>query len=115
MQQHPQQQQQQQHIQMQQHHQQHHQQQYSITATTAAATGYQSYGSAAGATPVMASPNYAQYNPAPVSAAAVQQAQKPVVTNTSVWTEHKTEDGITYWHNCSTGVSQVSFTIVHHF
>ena len=50
-------------------------------------------------------------NPAAVGAAAGQQGQgqKPqVVAAASVWTEHKTDDGITYWYNCSTGVSQVA-------
>jgi hypothetical protein len=39
--------------------------------------------------------------------AQAQQAPiaKPVAA--SVWSEHKTDDGNTYWYNASTGVSQV--------
>lgn len=35
-------------------------------------------------------------------------APKPAAS--SVWTEHKTDDGLTYWYNASTGVSQVLIT-----
>lgn len=43
-------------------------------------------------------------NAAPVATpAAAPVQQKPAA---SVWTEHKTDDGIPYWYNASTGVSQ---------
>lgn len=41
--------------------------------------------------------------------------QQPVATTTpaasgaSPWTEHKTDDGVSYWYNATTGVSQVIF------
>ena len=37
------------------------------------------------------------------------QAQAPIAkpVAASVWSEHKTDDGNTYWYNASTGVSQV--------
>lgn len=102
---------QQQQMQMQQQQQQHQQvqqqqqQQYAMAAVSGA-SGYQSYGAAA-ATPAMGGTGaggggYGAY--AAPAAAAV--AQKPISASSSVWTEHKTDDGITYWYNCSTGVSQ---------
>lgn len=36
----------------------------------------------------------------------------PAATSASPWTEHKTDDGISYWYNASTGVSQVIFFIL---
>ncbi len=60
------------------------------------------------------------YNPYPhnIPASAPAAATKttaPAASNTkssssSVWTEHKTDDGIPYWYNASTGVSQVSWS-----
>eukprot|EP01034_Spumella_vulgaris_P030353 gene30353-37555_t len=64
--------------------------------------GYQAYGAAAaGVAPVAGA--YGQ--PAAYGAPAVVAAPK-VATPAVVWTEHKTDDGITYWYNASTGVSQ---------
>ena len=34
---------------------------------------------------------------------------KPAAANP--WTEHKTDEGVTYWYNSTTGVSQVSTTV----
>lgn len=74
--------------------------------------GASQYGAAAASTP---SAQYGMY--AGAAAAQVQQqaaavagagaVSKPVAAATSsVWTEHKTDDGITYWYNAQTGVSQ---------
>lgn len=54
----------------------------------------------------------------PYGASALQQqsayGQAPVAVVKSAlpsaWTEHKTDDGIPYWHNATTGVSQVSYS-----
>ena len=48
------------------------------------------------------------------SGASAASSQKPAASSASIWTEHKTDDGITYWYNCSTGVSQVycNFAII---
>ena len=69
--------------------------------------GYPGYGAAA-----------AVVNPYGASALQQQQQQQsaygqaPVAVVKSAlpsaWTEHKTDDGIPYWHNATTGVSQVS-------
>ena len=67
--------------------------------------GYPGYGAAA-----------AVVNPYGASALQQQQqsayGQAPVAVVKSAlpsaWTEHKTDDGIPYWHNATTGVSQVS-------
>jgi len=65
--------------------------------------GYPGYGAAAAAVnPYGASALQQQqtaYGQAPV--AAVAKSALP-----SAWTEHKTDDGIPYWHNATTGVSQ---------
>mmetsp|Transcript_107 Transcript_107/g.179 ORF Transcript_107/g.179 Transcript_107/m.179 type:complete len:540 (-) Transcript_107:569-2188(-) len=105
----PQQQPQMQQQQMQMHQQQHQQvaqqqqQQYAMAAVSGA-SGYQSYGAAA-ATPAMGGAGGGGYG-AYTAPAAAAVAQKPITASASVWTEHKTDDGITYWYNCSTGVSQ---------
>lgn len=39
--------------------------------------------------------------------AQAQQAPIAKPAAASVWSEHKTDDGNTYWYNASTGVSQV--------
>lgn len=51
------------------------------------------------------------YGGYPQQAAPVQQMPiaKPVAA--SVWSEHKTDDGNTYWYNTSTNVSQVITTL----
>lgn len=54
----------------------------------------------------MPSTSYQAY--APATAPAPAPAAKPAPAPSSVWTEHKTDDGLTYWYNASTGVSQVS-------
>eukprot|EP01039_Chlorochromonas_danica_P005603 gene5603-6169_t len=51
------------------------------------------------------SASYQAYAPAAAPAPA-PGAARPAPTPSSVWTEHKTDDGLTYWYNASTGVSQ---------
>lgn len=68
--------------------------------------GYPGYGAAAavvnpyGASALQQQQQQSAYGQAPV---AVVKSALP-----SAWTEHKTDDGIPYWHNATTGVSQVS-------
>jgi far upstream element-binding protein len=79
--------------------QQQQQQQYAMTAANGnGAVGGYPYGAPTSV------PAYNSYGGNQIT--AVAPVQKPVV-NSSVWTEHKTDDGITYWYNASTGVSQV--------
>lgn len=67
--------------------------QYDAAAAIAArASGYQSYGASNAYT--SAKQTNQRLGMAPSSAKA------------SVWTEHRSEDGIPFWFNCSTGVSQ---------
>ena len=63
--------------------------------------GYQAYGASAGA-----AASYGAQNPYGQPAQAVTAAKSALP---SAWTEHKTDDGIPYWHNATTGVSTVSF------
>jgi far upstream element-binding protein len=44
-------------------------------------------------------------------ASPASTAKKSNSGTASVWTEHKTDDGIPYWYNASTGVSQVRFYV----
>lgn len=66
--------------------------------------GYPAYGAAPtyGGHPA-AAPAAAAGHYAPPPAAAAPKPAAPV------WTEHKTDEGITYYYNAATGVSQVSF------
>jgi far upstream element-binding protein len=73
-----------------------------VAAAPAAVGGYGAMPRAAG---------YSHAN----SAAAAQTRPQPAAASappnkyasSTVWTEHKTDDGIPYWYNASTGVSQV--------
>jgi rRNA processing protein Krr1/Pno1 len=61
--------------------------------------GQQQYGAAAGAG-----------NGWGEAAGGHMRSAPPTKVLPAGWTEHKTEDGNTYWHNASTGVSQVSIS-----
>lgn len=81
------------------------QQQYAMGAG-----GYQAYGAGAavggmGAMGGMGGYGQQQGMPGQVPAAV----PKPAAANP--WTEHKTDEGVTYWYNSTTGVSQVSTTV----
>jgi far upstream element-binding protein len=74
----------------------------------------QAYGNVPQVTGAYGQPQHMGYggvaatNPAVYPQTAPQVAvQKPLP---SPWSEHKTEDGNTYWYNSTTGVSQVSLT-----
>lgn len=69
--------------------------------------GYQAYGASAGA-----AASYGAQNPYGQPAQAVPVAAKSALP--SAWTEHKTDDGIPYWHNATTGVSTVRVVFYHH-
>jgi hypothetical protein len=51
----------------------------------------------------------ASANPYPVAAPVAAPAPAPA---TGVWSEHKTDDGNTYWYNSATGVSQVRLSLI---
>jgi len=73
------------------------QQQYAMGAG-----GYQAYGAGAAAGGMGAMGGYGQQGMGGQVPAAVP---KPAAANP--WTEHKTDEGVTYWYNSTTGVSQV--------
>lgn len=69
--------------------------------------GYQAYGAAAGAGAAQGMYGMPQQAYAQPGMVQQQAAAKPVAA--SPWTEHKTDDGVTYWYNSTTGVSQVTY------
>lgn len=52
---------------------------------------------------------YGAYNPA----GAAQARPAVVAPGAAQWSEHKTDEGVPYWHNPVTGVSQVSENLVY--
>ena len=74
------------------------------------AGGYQAYGAAAGAGGMYPGMQQQQHQGYGVQQGMGGMQAAPAVAKpaASAWSEHKTDEGVTYWYNASTGVSQVS-------